>query len=254
MLLAVDIGNTHIGLGVHDGDTWRARFRVRTVPGKTPDEYICLLDSLFRRRGLTLGEVDRVVVGSVVPPLTEVFRRICEELPGAGLLIVGPGVKTGLNIRVDHPSEVGADLVADAVAAYERFKESCVVVDFGTATAFVAVDGSGALRGVAIAPGIEVAAEALAERAAQLPKASLSPPRRAIGKNTREAMQAGLVFGYVGLVEGLLHRMSRELGNTPRTIATGSYAEPVVSLTDRIEAFDPWLTLEGLRLIAARNL
>ncbi len=253
MLLAVDIGNIHIGLGVHDGKRWRARFRVRTVREKTPDEYHCLLESLLRRHGISVGELRRAVVASVVPPLTAVFRELCEDLLGTEYLVVGPGVRTGLNIRVDHPSEVGPDLVADAVAAYERFKASCVVVDFGTATAFVAVKEPGVLLGVALAPGLEVAADALAQRAAQLPRAPLSPPRRAIGKNTLEALQAGLVLGYVGLVEGLIRRVEAELGESVHTVATGFYASPIVSLTSVIEAYDPWLTLEGLLSIARRN-
>ncbi len=253
MLLAVDIGNIRIGLGVHDGRGWRARFRIRTVLEKTADEYFVLLESLLRRESLSPGKIQRAVISSVVPPLTQVFQELCGGLIGAEFLAVGPGVRTGLNIRVDNPAEVGADLVADAVAAYERFRGSCIVVDFGTATALVAVKAPGILTGVAIAPGIEVAAEALARRAAQLLEVPRIPPRRAIGRNTREAMQSGLIFGFVGLVEGLISRMERELREDARVIATGAYAEPIVSLTDRIEIYDPWLTLEGLRLIAARN-
>jgi|Deesub1362A_J573_1020465.scaffolds.fasta_scaffold04051_5 type III pantothenate kinase len=253
MLLAVDIGNIHIGLGVHDGERWVARFRVRTVPEKTPDEYAVLLEGLFARENRSLRTVNGTIVASVVPPLTEVFRKLCEEVIGCRFLSLGPGVRTGLDLRVDHPSEVGADLVANAVAAYARFEETCIVVDFGTATTFSAVAAPGVFVGVSIAPGLEVAAEALARRAAQLPAVPLAPPRRAIGRNTREAMQSGLIYGYVGLVEGLIRLIQAELGGEARTIATGAYAEPIVSLTDLIETHDPWLTLEGLRLIAERN-
>ncbi|MGY4707040.1 type III pantothenate kinase [Candidatus Bipolaricaulota sp. J31] len=253
MLLAVDIGNIHIGLGVHDGKRWVSRFRVRTVPEKTPDEYAVLLEGLLGQRGLALREVAGMIVASVVPPLTEVFRKLCEEVIGCRFLALGPGVRTGLDLRVDHPAEVGADLVANAVAAYARFGDTCIVVDFGTATTFSAVAAQGAFLGVAIAPGLEVAAEALAHRAAQLPMVPLSPPRRAIGRNTRESMQSGLIYGYVGLVEGLIRLIRAELGGEARTIATGAYAEPIVALTELIEIHEPWLTLEGLRLIAERN-
>lgn len=253
MLLAVDVGNTQIGFGVYGERGWLARFRVRTVVGKTPDEYGALLQGLLAGDGLDRQALHRAVIGSVVPPLTHVFRELLSRWLGRPPLVVGPGVKTGLNLRVDHPSEVGADLVANAVAAHARFGEACIAVDFGTATTFTAVQPPGTLVGVAIAPGLEVAAEALAHRAALLPEAPLEPPVGALGKNTREAMQSGLVFGYVGLVRELIGRLRAELGGKPRVIATGGHAPLIAPLTNEIDEVDPWLTLEGLRLIAARN-
>jgi type III pantothenate kinase len=162
-------------------------------------------------------------------------------------------VRTGIDIRADHPSEVGADLVADALAAYRRFNSPCIVVDFGTATTFTCVVPPGALVGVAIAPGVGTAAQALAQQAAQLPQVPLTPPCKALGKNTRQAMQSGLVFGFVGLVEGLIRRLAAELGEEAKVIATGTHAPLIAPLTPLIQAVDPWLTLEGLRLIAELN-
>ena len=253
MLLAVDIGNTETNLGLYGGDGWKERFRLRTVVGKPPDEYEVLLKGLLTGRGVDPDGITRAVLGSVVPPLTAVFRELLSRWLGKDPLVVGPGVKTGLDIRADHPSEVGADLVADAVAAYERFGGGCIAVNFGTATTFTCVDRGGALVGVAIAPGLATAAGALATRAALLPEVPLEPPPRAMGRNTREAMQSGLIFGYVGLVRELIYRLRAELDPGARVIATGGLAGIIAPLLDEIEAVDPWLTLEGLRLIAARN-
>lgn len=252
MLLAVDIGNTEIGFGLWDGG-WRARFRVRTVVGKTPDEYDVLLRALLSRDGVEPGCLSRAVVGSVVPPLTQVFRELLGGWLGREPLLVGPGVRTGLPLRVDHPSEVGADLVAGAVAAQAKLGAPCIVVDFGTATTFACVDREGALRGGAIAPGLAVSAEALKERTALLPEVPLEAPPQALGRNTRQAMQSGLVFGYVGLVRELLRRLAAELGQAP-VIATGGLAGLIAPLVEEIEEVDPWLVLDGLRLIADRNL
>ncbi|RLE33379.1 type III pantothenate kinase [Candidatus Acetothermia bacterium] len=253
MLLAVDIGNLQVGLGVYDGREWRGRFRIRAVPEKTADEYTVLLEGLFSRVGISPRKISGAIIASVVPPLTETFRKLCKGSFGITALVVGPGVRTGLELRVDHPSEVGPDLVADAVAAYERCRSACIAVDFATATTFTCVNEKGALVGVSIAPGLKVAAEALAQRAAKLPKIPLTPPRRAIGKNTQEALQSGVILGGVGMVEGLIRALSAELGGNARVIATGPYAEPIMGLTELIHEHDPWLTLEGLRIIAERN-
>ncbi len=252
MLLAVDIGNTWITLGGHDGQAWRARFRLRTVPDKTAEEYAVLIGELLRARGLAEG-VTRVVVASAVPPLIPVFLELGEGWLGAEVLVVGPGVRTGIAIRTDHPSEVGPDLVANAVAAYARFGENCIAVDFGTATSFVAVAAPGALVGVAIAPGLALGLEALAERTAQLPRVPLALPASVLGKNTVAAVQAGTILGHAALVDGVVRRMRAELGGKAHAVATGEWAMLLAPLLSEVEAVDPWLTLEGLRLISLRN-
>ncbi len=252
-LLAVDVGNTRIGLGVYGEGRWLARFRIRTVAERTPEEHGVLIRQLLEESGLSPRGLSRAILGSVVPPVTEALKELLGSWLGRAPLIVGPGVRTGLNLRVDHPSELGADLVANGVAAYERFGGACIVVDFGTATSFTCVDAGGALVGVAIAPGLATAADALAKRAALLPEVTLQPPPRAMGRNTQEAMQSGLIFGYVGLVKELIARLRAELAPRAKVIATGDHAPVITPLVEEIEAVDPWLTLEGLRLIAARN-
>lgn len=252
MLLALDIGNTVITLGLHDGTRWLERFRIRTVLEKTSEEYAVLLESLLRMRGLP-KEVKRMVVASAVPPLVPVFQELGEDWWGAEVLVVGPGVRTGIAIRTDNPAEVGPDLVANAVAAYARFQETCLVVDFGTATSIVAVTEPGALVGVAIAPGLAVSLEALAARTAQLPRVSLTLPQRVLGKNTAAAVQGGTVFGHAALVDGLIRRARIELGGKARAVATGEWSTFLQPLLTEVEAVDPWLSLEGLRLISERN-
>ena len=252
-LLAMDVGNTQIGLGVYEEGRWLGRFRIRTVVDRTPDEYGVLIGELLARLGLSPEGLDRAILGSVVPPVTEALESLLQGWLGRVPLVVGPGVRTGLDIRVDQPSEVGADLVAGAVAAFDRFGGACLVVDFGTATTFTGVDPAGCLVGVAIAPGLATAADALSKRAALLPEVPLQPPPRALGRNTREAMQSGLVFGYVGLVRELIRRLRAELVPAARVIATGGHAAVIAPLVEEIDAVDPWLTLEGLRLIADRN-
>ncbi len=253
MLLCIDVGNTNIVLGLWAEEKWLAHWRVRTDRDQMPDEYAMLLQALLRDGGFELSTITRVVLASVVPPLTTTFTELFARYLGDKTLIVGPGVRSGLRIRIDNPVELGADLVANAVAAYHRFHSACIIVDFGTATTFSAVSAEGDYLGVAIAPGLGVAAEALSGRTAQLPRVSLAPPPAAIGKNTVHSMQSGLMFGYVGLVEGLIDRIRAELGADAQVIATGGLSRVLAPLTDRIQVVDPWLTLEGLRLIAERN-
>lgn len=252
MILAVDIGNTLITLGLHDGKAWRARFRVRTDPEKTAEEYAVLLEAIFRLWEVR-GKVARLVVASAVPPLLPVFRELGEGWLGAAVLVVGPGVRTGLSIRTDNPAEVGPDLVANAVAAYARFQGNCIAVDFGTATSFVAVAEPGVLLGVAIAPGLRIGLEALAERTAQLPRVPLALPNTVLGRNTVTAIQAGAVLGHAALVDGLVRRIRQELGGRAKAVATGEWAPLLSPQLSEVEAVDPWLTLDGLRLIADRN-
>jgi type III pantothenate kinase len=254
MLLCVDIGNTNVVLGLHDGTQWQAHWRIRTARESMPDEYAVLLRGLLHDGGFRFDDVDQVILSSVVPPLTVTFTELFERYLDTTALVVGPGVRTGLRIRIDNPVELGADLVANAVAAYARFGGPCIIVDFGTATTFSAISAEGDFLGVAIAPGLGLAAEALSSRTAQLPRVSLSAPPAAIGKNTVHSMRSGLVFGYVGLVEGLVTRIREELGGDAEVIATGGLGQILAPLTDQIGSVDQLLTLEGLRLIALRNL
>jgi type III pantothenate kinase len=254
MLLCIDIGNTNVVLGLWKDGRWAAHWRVQTVRDRMMDEYAVLLRSLLREEGYDWTDVTHTVVASVVPPLTGVFSELCSRYTPSAPVIVGAGVRTGLRIRIDNPVELGADLVADAMAAYERFHGACIIVDFGTATTFSAVSAQGDFLGVAISLGLGVAAEALASHTAQLPRVMLKAPATAIGKNTIHSMQSGLIFGYVGLIEGLIRRIRSELGGQATVIATGGLSSVIAPLTQEIDQIDPWLTLDGLRLIAERNL
>lgn len=253
MLLCVDIGNTNIVLGVHDSRGWTARLRIRTVADKMPDEYAVLLKQLLADHGIAWVAINAVAIASVVPTLSVVFAELCETYLDQKPLLIGPGVRTGLRIRVDNPVELGADLVADSVAAYERFHSACIVIDFGTATTFSAISDAGEYLGVAIAPGLALAAGALSGRTAQLPAVSLTAPKSAIGKNTVHAMQAGLIYGYAGLVDGIIARIRTELGSTARVVATGGHARVIAPHCSLIQETDPWLTLEGVRIIYDRS-
>jgi type III pantothenate kinase len=253
MLLAIDVGNTNIAFGVYQRGEWTSYWRIRTVHDKMPDEYAVLFRSLLRDGGIELGSIHQAVISSVVPPVTGILSEMLRRYANSDPLIVGPGTRTGLRIRTDNPTEVGADLVANAVAAYTRFQGNCIVVDFGTALTFTAVAEPGDLLGVAIAPGLNSAAAALSSNTAQLPQVQLTPPPMAIGRNTVHSIQSGVVFGYIGLVEALIDRMRAELGGKAYAVATGGLTRVIAPLTDRFTAIEPWLTLEGLRIIAGRN-
>ncbi len=253
MLLAIDIGNTNIVFGVHDGTAWSRHWRVQTVRERMPDEYAVMFRSFLREAGLDLDSFDQAVLSSVVPQLTQDIADMVAQRMGREPLIVRPSqTVTGIEIRTENPERVGSDLVADAVAAYDVFQSDCIVVDFGTATTFTAVARPGVLLGVAIAAGLQVTASALVARTAQLPQVELVPPPSVIGRNTVHAMQAGLVFGYVAMVEGLIARIKAELHDA-HVIATGGLAAVIDPLTDCFDVVNPWLTLDGLRLIAERN-
>ena len=253
MLLCIDIGNTNLVFGLWDGGKWLDRWRVRTVQNKMPDEYAMLMKTLLTERGYALEDVGRVAIASVVPRLKSVFQELFLRYFGIEPLIIGPGVRAGLKIRIDNPVELGADLVADAVAAYSRFNTACIIVDLGTANTFSAVSKEGEFMGVAIAPGMEVAADALSSKAAQLPRINLVAPPKAIGTNTIHSMQSGLIYGYIGLVEGLIQRIREEIGGEAVVVATGGLSEVLAPLTKEIEEIDADLTLEGLRIIMERN-
>jgi len=253
MLLCVNIGNTNTVAGLYANGEWLARWRVRTVRDMMPDEYGMLLKALLADKDYSFGDVRRMTISSVVPPVTGVFVEVCQKYMGFAPLVIGPGVKTGMRIRIDNPAELGADLICDAVAAYQKFRSACIAIDFGTATTFNAVADNGDFMGVAIALGLGPAADALAGRTAQLPRINLVAPPAAIGKNTVHSMQSGLIFGYVGLVEGLVALMREELGGNAKVIATGGLVSVLTPLLHMVDIVDPWLTLDGVRLISERN-
>ena len=253
MLLAVDIGNTTIALGVFRGRTFAADWRIKTDKDKTGDEYGVLLLSLFRRAGIRTDRIGAVIISSVVPPLTPIFQAVSEDLFGKKALVVGPGLRTGMPILYENPLEVGADRVVASIAAFEKYGGPCVVVDFGTATTFDAISGAGEYIGGVICPGIGISAEALFQRAARLPRVEIVRPAAVIGKNTVGSMQSGLYFGYLGLVEGMVARMKVELGGSPTVVATGGLATLLLGGSSLVDHVDPLLTLTGLRILYERN-
>ena len=252
MLLCIDIGNTNITFGVYEGERLGPRWRIRTIHEKMPDEYGILMDQLLRHRGCQPKQVAGVAIASVVPPLTPVFEQACCDYIGQKPLVVDAGVKTGVRLRYE-PREVGADRVVNAAAVKALYSLPACVVDFGTAMIFDAVAENGDYLGGAIAPGIGVAAQAMFQRAAKLYPIDLARPPSVIGRNTPHAMQSGLLFGYVSLVEGMVARFKAELGAETQVIATGGLADVIADETDVIDVVDPWLTLHGLRIVYGLN-
>jgi type III pantothenate kinase len=248
-LFCVDIGNTNVVMGLYEGETLAAHWRIATAHRKMADEYAMLILDLFERAAQQPTAVAGVAIASVVPPLTGTFEKISSRYFDQTPMVIGPSVRTGVHIRYDNPQEVGADRIVNAVATYHRYGGPACVVDFGTATTFDAISIEGDYLGGAIAPGIGIAADALFERTAKLPRIDLVRPPTVIGKNTVHSMQSGMLFGYVGLVEGLVARFRSELGPDMKVIATGGLAPLIATETDAIHTVDPWLTLEGLRLI-----
>jgi type III pantothenate kinase len=253
MFLAIDIGNTNIALGVYEGERIRATWRLATVHDRMADEYGIALLQLLAHRGIGPEQITGAAIASVVPTLTGTFRSACVEYVNQDPLVVDTGVKTGVRIRYENPRDVGADRVVDCAAVQAKYGGPACVVDFGTATTFDAISGEGDYLGGAIAPGIGIAAEALFARASKLYRVEIAPPPRAVGTNTVSAMQAGIFFGYVGLVEGLVDRFRKELGANMKVIATGGLAELVAKETQVIQHVDLWLTLDGLRLVYEMN-
>jgi type III pantothenate kinase len=253
MLLAIDIGNTNVTFGVFDGDKIKTTWRVSTAIHRTSDEYAHLMLSLMERRGVTGPQIKDVVICSVVPPLLITFEQVCKSFLKKAPLIVEAGVKTGVRIDMDNPREVGPDRIVNAVAAHQLYGGPVIVIDMGTATTMDVVSKDGRYIGGAIAPGIAISTEALFTRTAVLPRIELSIPKKAIGRNTVAAMQSGIVFGYIGLIEGLVLRIQSELDEKAHVVATGGFAGMAPQATSVIEIVNPDLTLIGLRLIYNMN-
>jgi type III pantothenate kinase len=253
MLLTIDVGNTNITLGLYEGEVLQSAWRLSTVHERMPDEYGLQLLGLLEHIDSAPKDLTGAVMASVVPPLTGTFLKACEKYLDQRPLVVDAGVKTGVRIRYEDPKAVGADRVADAAAVLKLYGGPACVVDFGTATTFNAITAEGDYLGGAIAPGIGIAAEALFHRTAKLPPVDLQRPPAAIGRNTVHAIQSGMVFGYTGLVEGMVARFRKELGPGTKVIGTGGLVDLVAAETSVIEIVAPWLTLEGLRIIWELN-
>lgn len=253
MLLVIDIGNTNVTLGLFDGDALGSRWRFASEDERTSDEYGLLMLSLFRKVEVPASRIHGAAISSVVPPLTGVLASACRKYLRKEPLVVNGACRTGLTIGYEDASQVGADRIVDVAAAFKLYGGPVCVVDFGTATTFDAVSERGEYLGGAIAPGIGIAAEALFQRAAKLPKVGLQRPPAAIGRNTAHALQSGMLFGYIGLVEGLVERFRTELGPEMKVIATGGMAELISRETGAITVIAPWLTLEGLKIVHDLN-
>jgi len=252
-LLAIDIGNTSIAIGVYEDELLAATFRVASDQENLPDEYAMLLTGLLAQRGIAPQDIDAAILSSTVPPLTRTFREVCRESFAVEAVVVGPGVRTGIRVRYDNPREVGPDRVLHAVAALHRYAPPLVIVDLGTALVFDAISRDGDYLGGAIAPGVGLASEALFARAAMLARVSLERPPSVIGRNTVHSVQAGIFFGYAELVRGMVRRVSEELGEGVTVIATGGYASIVVEEAGCFDAVEENLNLEGLRLVYEAN-
>jgi type III pantothenate kinase len=253
MLLCIDIGNTNITLGLYQGEELGPRWRLATDHDRMPDEFALQVLGLLQMAGLSPTDVDGAALASVVPPLTGKWVEVCRTSLGCEPLVVDAGVRTGVRIRYEDPKAVGADRVVDAAAAFRLYGGPAIIVDFGTATTFDAISAEGDYLGGAIAPGIGIAAEALFSRAAKLTRVEITRPPSAIGRNTTHSIQSGLLFGNVGLVEGMVARFRSELGGQAKVIGTGGLAELIARETPVIEVLAPWLTLDGLRMIFEMN-
>lgn len=257
MILLIDVGNTNIVMGVHNGDKMISDFRLSTDTKKTSDEMSIAVLSLFELNNLDIDSIEGVIISSVVPNIMYSLENVVRKLFKIKPIIVGAGIKTGINVKTDNPKEVGADRIVNAVSAFDKYKHSLIIIDFGTATTLCSIGDDGSYEGGVICPGVKISSDALFERAAKLPRVELSKPKHVIGKNTVNSMQSGMVYGYIGMVEYLVEKMSEEMVQKgyekPRVIATGGLARLINSGTDIIEAIESNLTLKGLKIIYDKN-
>ncbi|RZT13073.1 MULTISPECIES: type III pantothenate kinase [Fictibacillus] len=253
MIFVFDVGNTNIVLGLYENDELKHHWRIHTSREKTEDEYGMLVLDLFRHVNINKEQIEGIIISSVVPPIMFALERMCLKYFNQRPLIVGPGIKTGLNIKYENPREVGADRIVNAVAAIHEYDSPLIIVDFGTATTYCYINENKQYMGGAIAPGINISTEALYTKAAKLPRIEIAKPEGVIGKNTVNAMQAGILYGYVGQVEGIVKRMKEQSPVEPTVIATGGLANLIAAESSVIDHVDPFLTLKGLLLIYDKN-
>ncbi len=251
MLLVIDIGNTNTVIGVYDGNHLIKDWRIRTERNTTEDEFNLLITSLFGSNGIQLKDIDRTIISSVVPPMVTILNSFCLKYLGCSPHWVDASSYTGMPILTHNPAEVGADRIVNAVAAFHKYHCSLIVIDFGTATTFDSISEKGEYLGGAISPGIMISSEALFRKASKLPRVEIfTPPESVIGKDTASGIKAGIIYGYAGLVDGMVKRMKAEMGTDPRIIATGGLAELIHKVSETIEAVEPALTLDGLKIIS----
>jgi type III pantothenate kinase len=254
MLFVIDIGNTNIVMGTYKGNELTTFCRMETLEGRTADEIGLFITQFLAHEKIQTEEIEDVIISTVVPPIMYSFQRAIRKYLKLEPIIVGPGIKTGINIKYDNPKEVGADRIVNAVAAHEIYGGPVIIVDFGTAITFCAISKNADYLGGVISPGIKIAVEALFQRAAKLPRIELSKPNNVIGKNTVASMQSGVIFGYAGMIDSIVNRIKKELGDKNiKVIATGGLARMIAEETESIDKINPFLTLEGLRIIYYKN-